>query len=195
MDAAAAAASLHPATSITGTTICEPPFGFYRDKRRNLIKKGVAHCPRSAQHKRMCDAKSHCSSRSLTTDVASQESGSPWMIDSSIFAGAIQQKDGMRRGHLHPLSWRRSVAGGWIGEIKKYLKDRRGEDKWPGPPFIGLAVHHCHGFSRFRRSNLLFDANYLVRSHHKPAIINPFHPELVCKTKMDQSLAQEEYLS
>lgn len=53
-----------------------------RDKRRNLIKAGRRP---SARHQRMCDARSHCCSRRLTTDVASQESAGPPMIGSSIF--------------------------------------------------------------------------------------------------------------
>lgn len=120
-----------------------------RDKRRNLIKAGRRP---SARHQRMCDARSHCCSRQLTTDVASQESAGPPMIGSSIFSrkagwgwgvGGVASHR-MRRG-FRPLSLGGLEQGRcWMGEIKKCLKGRREEDGRPRRPFIALTVHHCH---------------------------------------------------
>lgn len=75
-----------------------------RDKRRNLIKAG---CWPSAGQKRMCDARSHCCSRWLTTDVASQESTGLSMIDSSIFGGRVGQGGSERwgGGGQRPKEW------------------------------------------------------------------------------------------
>lgn len=80
----------------------------------NLIKEQHTLSTERSTEMHMCDNKSHCSSSSLKTAAASQDSGSLPMIDSSIFIEAIQQKG--RKREAIPAHW---AEGAWRPEVNR----------------------------------------------------------------------------
>lgn len=79
------AAPLYSISSII-STICVPPFSSFQNRGMDLIKR-LTHCPQKRSTPTlMCDNKSHRSSPSPSTDVASQDSGKAcrWLTAPSL---------------------------------------------------------------------------------------------------------------
>lgn len=155
------AAPLYSISSII-STICVPPFSSFQNRGMDLIKR-LTHCPQKRSTPTlMCDNKSHCSSPSPSTDVASQDSGKAcrWLTAPSL-QGPSDKKGRKEewgrereRGHPRPPSWTCSQTD----EMKKKNKEQNKASKRQTPlrhrfssmfrntdprwPVIGL-VYNC----------------------------------------------------
>lgn len=155
------AAPLYSISSII-STICVPPFSSFQNRGMDLIKR-LTHCPQKRSTPTlMCDNKSHCSSPSPSTDVASQDSGKAcrWLTAPSL-QGPSDKKGRKEewgrereRGHPRPPSWTCSQTD----EMKKKKKEQNKASKRQTPlrhrfssmfrntdprrPVIGL-VYNC----------------------------------------------------
>lgn len=155
------AAPLYSISSII-STICVPPFSSFQNRGMDLIKR-LTHCPQKRSTPTlMCDNKSHCSSPSPSTDVASQDSGKAcrWLTAPSL-QGPSDKKGRKEewgrereRGHPRPPSWTCSQTDEMKKKKKskiKHLKDKRlsrhrfssmFRNTDPRRPVIGL-VYNC----------------------------------------------------